>query len=313
MTSNPTEASAHTQRSCFIVSPISDAGSPVRLRSDHVRKYIVGEALEPFDFTVRRADTMNGSGIITEQIVTELLNADLVVADLTDHNPNVFYELALRHAVKKPFIHMIKDGEKIPFDVATLRTVFYDTTNPDSMHEAKMSVRAAAKEIIDAGDDYKVISPVTISIDLDKLRSSGDPNQIALADIQQSVASMENVVERLVLRERRRQAPPQDATIANLADLFARQTSEGRFTSADMDTLLEMASRDEALRPMYKRLRNFLAHSQEASRLRDDERPARDGEDGAVRATHRGPQASFSGNVDVPTRRPNHVASQDDY
>lgn len=106
------------------MSPISDAGSPVRLRSDHVRKYIVGEALEPFDFTVRRADTMNGSGIITEQIVTELLNADLVVADLTDHNPNVFYELALRHAVKKPFIHMIKDGEKIPFDVATLRTVF---------------------------------------------------------------------------------------------------------------------------------------------------------------------------------------------
>lgn len=312
MTFEPTEASSQTTRSCFIVSPISDAGSPVRLRSDHVRKYIVGEALEPFDFAVHRADTMNTSGIITEQIVTELLNADLVVADLTDHNPNVFYELALRHAVKKPFIHMIKDGEKIPFDVATLRTVFYDTTNPDSMHDAKMSVRAAAQEIIDAGDAYKVISPVTMSIDLDKLRSSGDPNQIALADIQQSVASMENVVERLVLRDRRRHAPLEDSTITKLTDLFARQMAEGRLTPADLDTLMEMAARDEAVRILLKRLRNIQTHQQEAARLRDDERGAQEGSNSAVRATLRPTQASFSGGVDMPSRRPNGASTHDE-
>lgn len=295
-----------------MVSPISDAGSPVRLRSDHVRKYIVGEALEPFNFTVHRADTMNASGIITEQIVTELLGADLVVADLTDHNPNVFYELALRHAVKKPFIHMIKDGEKIPFDVATLRTVFYDTTNPDSMHDAKMSVRAAAKEIIDAGDDYKVISPVTMSIDLDKLRSSGDPNQIALADIQQSVASMENVVERLVLRDRRRHAPIPDVTIANLAELFARQISEGRFTSADMDMLMELAARDEVMRALFKRVKDLQAHHQNVSRQRSDERRTQDGGSSAVRADRRTSQAWFSNEADAPGRRPNGEVSQDD-
>lgn len=275
------------------------------MRSDYVRKYIVGDALEPFDFTIRRADTMNASGIITEQIVTELLNADLVVADLTDHNPNVFYELALRHAVKKPFIHMIKYGEKIPFDVATLRTIFYDTTNPDSMHDAKMSVRAAAKEIIDAGDEYQVISPVTIAIDLDKLRNSGDPNQIALADIQQSLASMENVVERLLLRDPDQRLPPtENRSSAMLAHLFERQMSEGRFASADLDMLVTIEAHDRSMSALLKQVRTMWLHFEG---ILDEEARAKD----AARAAARAAQVLYPGGVNAAGRRMNADPSED--
>jgi len=55
-----------------------------------------------------------------------LRKSDLVIADLTYHNPNVFYELAVRHLNKKPVIHLIKKGEKIPFDINDRRTIFYE-------------------------------------------------------------------------------------------------------------------------------------------------------------------------------------------
>lgn len=179
------------KQTCFLVTPIGDEGSDIRKRSDQVRRYIVGDALEPLGYTLSRADLVNTSGDITEQIVNALLNAELVIADLTDHNPNVFYELALRHAFGKPFIHIIRKGERIPFDIAQQRTVFYDLTDPDSVHTAKLQVREAAREILSGGEEYKVVSPVTRTVDLDQLRRSDDPEQVAMADIQDSLTAIQ--------------------------------------------------------------------------------------------------------------------------
>lgn len=51
----------------------------------------------------------------------------MVIADMTDHNPNAFYELGFRQARELPLVPIIKVGERLPFDVITTRTVFYDT------------------------------------------------------------------------------------------------------------------------------------------------------------------------------------------
>jgi hypothetical protein len=53
----------------------------------------------------------------------------LVVADLSFHNPNVFYELALRHALGKPTVHVIRTQDRIPFDIEQFRTIRIDTTD----------------------------------------------------------------------------------------------------------------------------------------------------------------------------------------
>ena len=45
------------------------------------------------------------------------------------HNPNVFYELALRHAIGKPIVHLIRKADKVPFDVANFRTITLDDTD----------------------------------------------------------------------------------------------------------------------------------------------------------------------------------------
>lgn len=78
---------------------------------------------------VVRADDISLPGTITTDIITRLMHSDYVVADVTFPNPNVFYELGLRHACRTGTI-IIKDkyGPKVPFDIAHLRYVEYENT-----------------------------------------------------------------------------------------------------------------------------------------------------------------------------------------
>src|SRR5437016_10492301 len=91
------------EKTCFVISPIGDEGSEVRRRSDQVLKHIVRPAARKCGYSsIVRADQMSKPGLITAQVIQCLVNSNLVVADLTGHNPNVFYELAVRHAIRKP-------------------------------------------------------------------------------------------------------------------------------------------------------------------------------------------------------------------
>ncbi|MBK9492944.1 MAG: hypothetical protein IPO08_00085 [Xanthomonadales bacterium] len=78
---------------------------------------------------VMRADEVSVPGVITTDIITRIMHADLVVADVTYPNANVFYELGLRHACKIGTI-IIRDrsGPRTPFDIAGLRCIEYDNT-----------------------------------------------------------------------------------------------------------------------------------------------------------------------------------------
>lgn len=113
---------------CFMITPIGEEGTDTRKNADEVMNYIVSPACKKFGYSVIRADKMANSGLITKAIIEQIISADLVIADLTDSNPNVFYELAIRHSYRKPAIQIIKGKNKIPFDVANIRTISYDTT-----------------------------------------------------------------------------------------------------------------------------------------------------------------------------------------
>ena len=78
---------------------------------------------------VARADEVSLPGSITQEILTRLMHSDIVIADVTYPNPNVFYELGIRHACRVGTI-IIRDkkGPKIPFDIAHLRHIEYDNT-----------------------------------------------------------------------------------------------------------------------------------------------------------------------------------------
>jgi hypothetical protein len=120
------------KRECFVIAPIGIPGSPTRKRSDLVLSYIVDPALQECGYAAVRADQLSENGSITNAIVEHLINAPLVIADLTEYNPNVFYKLAVRHAAKGRVIPIIETGNAIPFDVAPYRTVTIDSSNIDT-------------------------------------------------------------------------------------------------------------------------------------------------------------------------------------
>src|ERR1035438_4586551 len=78
-------------KTCSFISRIGDHGSPERAFSDKLLKYIVAPVLENCGYeTPVRADHITQPGVITTQVFTRLWDDDLVVADLTGGNPNVF-------------------------------------------------------------------------------------------------------------------------------------------------------------------------------------------------------------------------------
>ena len=109
---------------CFVISPIGEPSSSTRRKSDQVLRHIIRPAVEPA-YRAVRADEIAEPGLITSQIMQHVIEDDLVISDLTDLNPNVLYELAVRHAILKPFVQIITKGQTIPFDVSGIRTVFF--------------------------------------------------------------------------------------------------------------------------------------------------------------------------------------------
>ena len=86
-------------------------------------------ALQSFNLKVVRADGIDKPGIITKQVIEHIIRSRLVIVDLSYHNPNVFYELALRHMMRLPIVQIIRKADNIPFDINQMRTVVIDTTD----------------------------------------------------------------------------------------------------------------------------------------------------------------------------------------
>lgn len=124
-----TQSAANFATTCFYVTPIGSDDSEHRKHSDLFLGSIVEPALDQFDLNVIRADAIEKPGVITKQVIEYLLKSRLVVADLSFHNPNVFYELAIRHAARLPTVQIIRKQDRIPFDVNQNRTIQIDTTD----------------------------------------------------------------------------------------------------------------------------------------------------------------------------------------
>lgn len=130
------------QKTCFIVCPISDEGSEIRERSDTLLKHLIKPVCEEeLNFKVIRIDKLPHSNSITTEIVKNLKEADLVIADTTDNNPNCFYEIGYRSALSKPLI-LIRNSEKnIPFDVAGINIIDYKLDNFDAADDFKSKLK----------------------------------------------------------------------------------------------------------------------------------------------------------------------------
>ncbi|CNI54433.1 Uncharacterised protein [Yersinia frederiksenii] len=148
---------------CFYISPIGEEGSEHRQHSDLFLGSIVEPAIEALGLKVVRADSIDNPGLITNQIIEYILRSKLVIADLSFHNPNVFYELALRHVSRLPTLQIVRKGYAIPFDIGNFRTIILDCSNIytliPKLETYKSEIAAQARRALDDPDATE--NPVT--------------------------------------------------------------------------------------------------------------------------------------------------------
>jgi hypothetical protein len=119
----------------FIIRPF---GVKNDINFDEVEEKLISPALERLGITGRTTIEILRQGNIRVDMFQRLLTADLVVADLSIHNANVFYELGIRHALRNKRTFLIRcGGDSYPFDLQTDRYFNYDKENP-GMNLAKL-------------------------------------------------------------------------------------------------------------------------------------------------------------------------------
>ena len=121
-----------TEKSCFVIAPLGVPGSTTHRRYRALIENVVRPALEPLGYTVS-GPPVPGALEIIEEVTERVLGCDLVVADLTGGNPNVFYELCLRHVQGTPLVQLAQDVGEVPFDVRPTTVIEADPENPESV------------------------------------------------------------------------------------------------------------------------------------------------------------------------------------
>lgn len=177
-------------KKCFVISPIGPEGSEIRKNADETLEFVINPACQSKNYEVIRADKISDNGMITQSIIENLLQADIAIADLSDRNPNVFYELAVRHSYGLPVIQITRDDD-IPFDVHDVRTIKFDL----SASGAKKASDEIIKVIDTIDNGTKTLNPITSVSGILNLK----PNQSSGKDeiLSELLLRVNNIPDRL--------------------------------------------------------------------------------------------------------------------
>lgn len=168
---------SHQRETCFVIMPFGGF-------FDRYYHSIYAPAIENSGLTPTRADDIYRPSNIVQDIWTYTKQAKLILADLTDKNPNVFYELGLAHALAKPAILLAESIEYVPFDLRALRVLIYNKNIPDWGDVLKLSIQQYIKEII--ASPLKAVLPTFLDVDEIK-HTKITPEGKALLEIQQEI------------------------------------------------------------------------------------------------------------------------------
>lgn len=206
------------KKKCFVVGPIGARGSETRLHADWLYHEIVLRVFDTHykdEFEVSRSDTIDTPGMIDSQIINLLIDADLVIADMSELNPNAFYELGIRHMAQKPIIHMFLTGTIIPFDVKPHRAIEFDRQHPGELEAARASLAKAVSEAM--SESHTVDNPVTRATGKKKIEIE------ALPEIQLLQAEFQSLREEVQRMRSGMRAAPSQPDVAGIMNLDAKR------------------------------------------------------------------------------------------
>ncbi len=208
-----------SKKLCFIIMPFKDD-------MKEVYREAIKPACEKAGFVSLRVDELKGAFNINRKIIEHIFSSNAIIADLTDWNPNVFYEMGVAHAIDNKTITIIQKKNKLPFDVVTYRGIFYEQTEAglvklrDDIVDSLQTLAEWRNHPSNPVQDFKPRNAFVLQSEFDKLQKI-----LQQKDELLRAAQMGNVDAQKQLREKDtslEQAAKQVAGLQN--ELVQKQT-----------------------------------------------------------------------------------------
>jgi len=181
---------------CFVIMPFKDD-------MKEVYREAIKPACERAGFAALRVDELKGAFNINRKIIEHIFSSAAIVADLTGWNPNVFYEMGVAHAIDNKTITIIQKKDKLPFDVAAYRGIFYEQTEAglaklrEDIFESLQNIADWRQHPSNPVQDFKPRDAFVLQSAFDRLQKTLRQKEELLA-----AAQMETVTVQKQLREK---------------------------------------------------------------------------------------------------------------
>ncbi len=166
-----------------------------------IYKSIIVPAATKAGYKPKRSDLESSPGNITHDIINDLASARMVIADLSSANPNVFFELGIRHAFRKSgTVHIINKDHDIPFDVKNYRAIEYSTDLADISFAIELIYDAITKREDSPEKSDNPVHDAIADLPIDILSAGDQALREQIERLQKHIDSLEDKNQRLQTR-----------------------------------------------------------------------------------------------------------------
>lgn len=127
----------------FVIMPFAEHFTPIY--ADHLKMTV-----EKLGYSIKRGDDFFSKRSIMSDVWSAMYNSKLIIADCTERNPNVFYELGIAHTLDKHVIMITQNMQDIPFDIQHLRVLVYEFT-PRGMKRLEYEIENVIQKLLGIG------------------------------------------------------------------------------------------------------------------------------------------------------------------
>lgn len=151
--------SSHPPKRCFVIMPFSTTNTCTEEEWSDIYENTIKRALTDSGYTYDCYRASLSMGNIIKDILDNLNRADVVIADLTDRNPNVYYELGVRHALRDSSILITQRINDVPFDLRHYALIEYKWKTQKGRDKFAENLRDALEDV-EENRVERIISPV---------------------------------------------------------------------------------------------------------------------------------------------------------